>query len=94
MTFSRYKKSKSKSKQKQTKIGAIDFLISFNILKAFLVLSATFSEMILLGPESCVIKFKIHLMFKFVGLRLICLDINFLPSQKFQLISDGNFNDF
>ncbi len=36
-------------------------------------------------------KFNIHLMFNFVCLRLICLDIF---SQNFQLILDGNFNDF
>jgi hypothetical protein len=30
-------------------------------------------------------KINIHLMFNFVGLRLICLDINFLPCQKFNL---------
>ena len=86
---------KSKSKQKQIKIGGIDFLISIYILKVFLLLSTTFSNKILLGPKSCLInpsvkKFNIHLMFNFVCLRLICVDIF---SQNFQLILDGNFND-
>ena len=42
-------------KKKKKKIGDIDFLISVYILEVFLMLSTTFSEKILLGPESCLI---------------------------------------
>ena len=80
-------KIKIKRKRKEKKIGDIDFRISVLSLGSLPRAEHNFlrkeskdlTRTRILSNQCLCEKINIHLMFNFVGLRLICLDINFLP---------------